>query len=479
MQLSVLVTIYFAIFALCSGVLKAQPPNHGYPYVPQKFQWAAQIDQVMSRNICNRLLLQSKDSEFRDPKVIFSSYVRDDVIAGEKFALDEMVRRKVITHAQAKFYLQSSIEIEPERLTYVAVSYFRTKPAFYVGDASGPMTGVYTPPSRVSFLRMVSGHKTDGTEKPLPWMLEPELAALASMVNRTQSPRKYIYEWGRAADVERRGMIRENVAMMSYIAARDVVLNGGRIDQAEIHIHSTTEANTENYRRNYKFVLLGKTDPKFGAHAILTKPLAEILREFHPWNYFPLLAKVMALKEASPDAAIALHEKLKHYRLSALDVVDKKSEKIDGLVWLSDHTVIAKNVGKKLVDELVVLGASEKQALALLEEARPSSAQEVKTNRDYVLVVTDGENIKPEAWIPAVAARYSEALSPPDQAKTIFIVEAIDAVAQKALAKLGFVKHDAEHYSIEAKKLFTLKTRESTSKVEGNQTWETYRRHNL
>jgi hypothetical protein len=148
----------------------------------------------------------------------------------------------------------------------------------------------------VSILRSISGQHLSpesGTRRefPLPWEGEKRLAPFLRHRDRGAPDQRFIYEWGRASDIDGRGLFKNNMAMMAYLTARNVILQGGHLEEARVEIHSTTAGNTAKYlSERYGFALMGDPVHRGRRHdAVLYQPVLELLRRFPPWNLLPQL----------------------------------------------------------------------------------------------------------------------------------------------------------------------------------------------
>lgn len=251
----------------------------------------------------------------------------DDRFPNERFALDVMIERGVVTPEIAAFFKSTSASVDPSLVSFVNIK-----------DKAGNF---------LTMLRMVNGQRVvaaDSHMKPtavenvdLPWMTEiPELAK--AHVNRKQQ--KFIYEWGRAASKNGAGLFQKNISLLTLLAARDVFLQGGSVDDAFVYIH-TTQANSVHFEAKYRFRKVA-SNPHNTNHVILVKPLAELIAEYDPEHEAYGVGNASDLLGLSTHETVDFIYEASHVNQPILDIVSSRTGKLLGGITIHDDSLLTR-----------------------------------------------------------------------------------------------------------------------------------------
>jgi hypothetical protein len=212
----------------------------------------------------------------------------------DRFSFELMEQDGVLTAEQVKFYSALGRRIDPRRVSYVTLNERIPGPPHEEQflDPSGKL---------LASLKLVSGQFVEqGAGRSssrlrhanLPFVDEYR-ARQPEMVSRlTEGMKgKFVFEASRVGNAAGRGLIGLNFALMAFVAAQETLEQGGKLEDAFIYLHATTEKNGQTFASKYGFERLEAPELEAG-HVILRQSVLELLRRYRPENLFFGLEKV-------------------------------------------------------------------------------------------------------------------------------------------------------------------------------------------
>lgn len=285
--------------------------------------FAISVQQYLGRR-CRELLIQTSSAHYHNRRPVKAGA---DLFPNEQFAFDVMVEHGIVTPEMAAFFKSTSSLVDPSLVSFVNIK-----------DRNGKF---------LTMLRMVKGQKVAAVDShleqiaieyvDLPWMVElPELAEIH--VDRTQQ--KFIYEWGRAASTDGTGLFQKNISLLTLLAARDVYLQRGSVDEAFVYIH-TTQANAERFEAKYRFKKIA-SNPKNPNHVILVKPLTELIAEYDPEHESYGVGGISDLLGLQTQETLDFIYESKNVGHHMLDIVSPRTGEILGGVSIHDDSLLTR-----------------------------------------------------------------------------------------------------------------------------------------
>jgi len=195
-----------------------------------------------------------------------------------RFALEEYLRRGIISQSEAALFLASDGTTLVERITFVQQVKLMRKET---------VSSLRTVSAQTPFFAEAANAPQVIKHWDMPWMKENPLLAQTAF-----SHEKYPFAWelGRAATLEP-GVVSRELSLLAHSAAKDTIALGGRTSDAYFFVHVNNPANLGKMKNKYDFKELGR-DPGKPGHVVLYKKLDDILKEHPPSSYLDHLAQI-------------------------------------------------------------------------------------------------------------------------------------------------------------------------------------------
>lgn len=331
----------YATAPLCSDLF-AQPVSRydfSSPPKTKKLQFAnPPILRLTNYNLHNGTFNQGMVSERKFNELSFdnfSSYLSirgnpeyDGGMLGEQqdFSLNKMVETGYITAAEAEYFRNLGLNLQPNQVYFWEVYRQATleELSSNYGDyrfrsISGGVdsSSDHLWPAKTAAMWNVAGQVWDYGKLHAPVKLPWELEEARKEFSLDRNKYKFVFEWGRAAQ-DLAGDIEHIYAANTLLSLVQVLAYKGSIDDAYVMVHSFDKVNTRLYSRMHPDTLYPPGWKNLD-DALFLVPLAEAIKKYPIERASERVRKVMELSEGQLTSVQALDLIIK-------DVLHRKSE---------------------------------------------------------------------------------------------------------------------------------------------------------